>query len=534
MRSLLDKSICYGLYDQQKETCLTKLEDALFPSSTTTNNQPGTQTTNNSAFDEDVESKSNPIPTNNDNTTHKRDQIGNYLYLCRNNTIENESALNVLLPANHTNLDPTQISAKHSKSATFWICDMIKSDCLWMYISSKDTFLVNHKLDIYRIHLHDSNNFAKICVDSSNPNDFTILQGSFMDKSAERKEFLIEDVVCYKSELLTSTLFDRMQMISKTVGNYRGINTKPSIYPFDFRGKPWIANNSGKGCMHFFKWFRTSSSTGSIMFHDNKHPENFSKGYMIWSNAHVPVSDASSMLNFVYPPKFFVQIQLPIQARHNTSNWNNNGQQIGMTNKNGIVQDFNANMTNQAIQMFLRNDLDGIRTVAAIKAQFDSKSMENLIQISQTNTYKQWLLCQIMYNKQKSCYTLVNIWSQSKIQNAVEKNAQKYNDLLLKCQSTSTVHSASEREKITLLTSSVTEFVKNCTHIIQSCAKENIVEAFQSISKPFILKQQQQKHRQKQHHSAQHHHQQQQQHHNGHSNTYRQFVPDPPPDHSQY
>eukprot|EP01084_Bolivina_argentea_P307669 531823_1 len=361
--------------------------------------------------------------------------------------------------------------------------------------------------------------------------DYTILSGSFMDKSAEKKEYLIEDVLCYKSELINKTLYERMGLIGKTVGNFRQIRGKNNgLYPFDFRGKPWIPNNSPKGCVDFFKWYRQSSSTGNIMFHDGRHSENFSKGYMIWSNNHIAFRSKHTMFNYVYAPKFFVQIGLPIQARHNTAQFHQSDghQQIGMTNKNGIVQDFNA-MSNQSIQMWLRNDSDGLRSVCAIKAQFDAESMKKLIQISSTNTHNQWLLCSIIYNKAKSCYTLINILTETKITNIVEKNSGKYNKLLIKCGSTSTVHSASDKEKSTLLTSSVTEFVTNCTKMIQSVTKNDIIKAFQSLSKPVLVKQEKLKKQQ-----LQLKQQQQHRHHNGHNNNrqhnrpYKQYIPDPP------
>ena len=207
--------------------------------------------------------------------------------------------------------------------------------------------------------------------------------------------------------------------------------------------------------------------------------------------------------------------------------------------------------------------MEGIRTVPAIKAQFDAKSMEKLIQISSTNTHNAYLLCKIIYNKEESSYTLVDILTESKITNIVEKNAEKYNELLLKCGSTSSVHSASEKEKMTLLTSGVTEFVTNCTQMIQTCSQIAIVEAFQSLAKPSIdnltKHKGSSKHQQKQypngsrhghhhHQQPQHHHHHQQRHYGHHQQShgapvkhqqhqprpYKQHVPDPPNYRSSY
>ena len=83
------------------------------------------------------------------------------------------------------------------------------------------------------------------------------------------------------------------------------------------------------------------------------------------------------MFNFVYPPQFYLQIRIPIQARHNYNRFNRDGQQQGMFNKLGQMQHVNAS-TNQQIQMFLRNELDGTRSVMVIKAQFDEKSVQQL------------------------------------------------------------------------------------------------------------------------------------------------------------
>merc|ERR1712228_53819 len=309
--------------------------------------------------------------------------------------------------------------------------------------------------------------------------------GSFMNKSLHRMEFLIEDIVCFKSELLINgshSLFERMQKIGKLVQNYRALNTrKPSIFLFDFRGKVWIPNNSTKGVVDFFKkWYRESQSTKKIMFADGRHPENYSKGHMIWSNAHIPFSHSMSneqatMFHYVYLPHFFVQIQVPISIK---KHYQNGGIQ-GMTNKQGVLQDFNA-VNTQQIMMSLRNDFEGIWTVMAIKASFDSKSMQKLMQISSTNNYRRMILVRIVYNKTKSCYSLINILNESKITNIVERDFKKYNVMLQRFGTNSTVHSASDKEKMALLTSSVTQFVANCTQQIQTCDKGDVIKAFQS------------------------------------------------------
>merc|ERR1719361_2761150 len=243
---------------------------------------------------------------------------------------------------------------------------------------------------------------------------------------------------------------------------------------------------------------------------------------MVWSNQHSPLHEAeqdqnaNTMFNFVYPPQFYVQIRLPIQQRHSHNRFHRDGQQQGMFNKHGQIQDFNAS-TNQQIQMYLRNELDGTRTVMAIKAQFDEKSVQRLVQISNTNTHSNgWLLVKITYNKEASCYSLINTLSESKITTIVESNYLKYNQMLLDCGSTSTVHSASPREQSTLLTASVTEFVSNCTQMIQTCTKEKLVEAFQSLAAP-AMKQKgghsQHPQQQNRQHRNNHHQGQQQQYH---------------------
>ena len=417
---------------------------------------------------------------------HNRWRIGEYLRLCRSHTIQSKAALSPLLRENHGNAEEIAIDPKAAQQATFWICDMIKSDCLLMFVCAKFSFLVNAKLQIFEIVLNEQTNFSKICVDS--PSECSALCGSFMSKSVHRKEFLIEDVVCFKSELLINgrhSLFERMQKIGKLVQNYRALNSrKPSNFLFDFRGKVWIPNNSSKGVCDFFaKFYRASRSTGSIMFADGRHPENYSKGHMIWSNLHVPFGRNDTMLHYEYLPHFFVQIQVPISVRRSNANFGN--QQVGMTNKQGVVQDFNA-LNTQQIMMSLRNDFEGIWTVMAIKASFDAESMQKLMQISSTNNYRRMILVQIAYNRQKSCYSLKNILNESKITNIVERDAKKFNKMLAELGTNSTVHSASDKEKMALLTSSVTEYVANCTLQIQTCDKEDVVCAFQSLCKPLL------------------------------------------------
>ena len=538
-------SFCKAFDPQQKEQSLSRIIDVLLPPDTTTEDDSKTSHQN------------DPDALN----EQRLSRLTQYLKLCRSSTIKNDKSLAPLLRENHTNPDDIKLgdSASCAVDATFWIADMIDSDCLLMFISSKRTFLVDLHLNVHQIVLQNDNNFAKICVDCSNESDCTVLQGSFMAKSAQRKEFLIEDVLCYKSQLLTSrTLHDRLQLIATTVGNYRQIKGNGQ-YPFDFRGKPWIRNNSPAGCRKFFEWYRVSGSTGKVMFADKRHPENFSRGFMVWSNGHSPISEdgGGGMLNFVYPPQFYVQIRLPIQARHNNNRYGRDGQQHGMYNKHGQIQDFNAS-TNQQIQMFLRNDLDGTRTVMAIKAQFDEQSVQRLVQISSTNTHSGgWLVAKITYNKEASCYSLINTLSESKITTIVESNYRKYNQMLLDCGSTSTVHSASPREQCTLLTASVTDFVANCTRLIQTCTKEKLVEAFQSVAAPAMKQknghsahsqpQQRRDHHQSQrrdrhhgqhHQTQQHHHPQQQQPrgHHGDEGGYpqRHHNPPPPPSESNY
>merc|ERR1719334_1829228 len=114
--------------------------------------------------------------------------------------------------------------------------------------------------------------------------------------------------------------------------------------------------------------------------------------------------------------------------------------------------------------------------------------MRRLVQESQTNTHNQWLLCEVRYDKVNSCYTLCDTLSESRITNLVESDVVKYNAMLVECGSSSTVHSASEREKITLLTSSVTHFVTACTQMIQTCTKVELMESFQSLSAPARVK----------------------------------------------
>merc|ERR1712130_732430 len=113
--------------------------------------------------------------------------------------------------------------------------------------------------------------------------------------------------------------------------------------------------------------------------------------------------------------------------------------------------------------------------------------MQKLMQISSTNNYKRMILVRIAYNKTKSCYSLINILNESKITNIVERDFKKYNLMLQRFGTNSTVHSASDREKMALLSSSVTQFVENFTQQIQTCDKEEVIKAFQSqlqIKKP--------------------------------------------------
>merc|ERR1712013_979490 len=127
-----------------------------------------------------------------------------------------------------------------------------------------------------------------------------------------------------------------------------------------------------------------------------------SAGFMVWSNAQSALNSHQSdqiMLNWRYPPSLRVQVRLPIQARHNAPRYGHDGQQMGMMNKNGEVEDFSAGSTQQMVHMFLRNELDGTRTVLAVKAQMDSASMHKLVSVSSTNTHNQWLLCQVRYEK---------------------------------------------------------------------------------------------------------------------------------------
>mmetsp|Transcript_43711 Transcript_43711/g.72199 ORF Transcript_43711/g.72199 Transcript_43711/m.72199 type:complete len:564 (-) Transcript_43711:263-1954(-) len=535
-----------------KDKCLARLTQVLCPPDIDTSTPLIKQS---SAFDEEENKKA--VSSDHTETESPSTRIANYLRSCRENTIKNDSSLQVLLRSNHEHADKIKIDDRSHKDATFWICDMIKAPCLLMFISWSTTFVIDAALDVYLIPLTQHTNFAKICVDSADDNQCTVVQGSFMDKNASKKEFLMEDILCYRSErMLTVTLLERMTAINKIVANFRKISGgayEHGNYPFEFRGKPWFANNGPKACVTFFEHYRTSTSTQQLMYRDGRHAENVSLGYMIWSMHHVPLSSMATMLHWTYPPRTFVQIQVPIHARHQNNHNNHynrhhqhNGMQIGMTNKMGVLQDFNA-MSNQSIQLFLRNEYDGNRTIAAVKAQFDEQSMRSLIATSQTNIHNQFILCRIMYSKQQSCYSVLEKLSESKISNLVEKNAHKYNEMLLKAGSWSSVHSASEKEKIALLTSSVTEFVRQSTHVIQMCAKEAVVAAFQDLSKHVIKarlqkpktmtqshqhqnhQQQQSHHRNQNHHSHQHRDQHREQHHHRQTNVYKPApIPDPP------
>merc|ERR550525_1538030 len=117
---------------------------------------------------------------------------------------------------------------------------------------------------------------------------------------------------------------------------------------------------------------------------------------MIWSTEHHPFTeDGDKMLNFVYAPQFYVQIRLPIRAQHHHRNNGRGMDVVGMRNKHGQVQDFNAS-NQQMIQMSLRNDLQGLRTVMAIKAQFDGQSVQRLVAESNTNTHTDgWLVAKV-------------------------------------------------------------------------------------------------------------------------------------------
>ena len=77
--------------------------------------------------------KQNVVGNTGDNENNRL-TISYYLRECRSTTIKNEDSLQCLLRKNHENVEMIKIDQNAANEAIFWICDMIKSECLLMFI----------------------------------------------------------------------------------------------------------------------------------------------------------------------------------------------------------------------------------------------------------------------------------------------------------------------------------------------------------------------------------------------------------------